>query len=87
MADFYQRVTRIQLARKNGYGHEAVGTLGRSHYTRAVPDRRSVAGPVLLLLVCFFLLSVFLYSRIGTEFSIQRAVSLMAGEAVDTIGG
>ncbi|MGV8987518.1 MAG: hypothetical protein ACOH2H_14695 [Cypionkella sp.] len=87
IGDFYNRVARIERARKKGYGFEAAGTLGRSHYARPVPRRRSAVGPVLFLLACGFLLKGTMYSQVGPDLYNQRVSALMAGEGIDRVGG
>ncbi len=87
MTDFYGRVARIQKARSKGYGFEAPGTLGRSHYVQAKGRRRGVLGPVLFLLVCAFLLKGMTYHAVGTASYNERVASLQAGEGIERIGG
>lgn len=85
--DFYKRVARIERARKTGFGFEAAGTLGRSYYTQSTPQRRSILGPVLFLLVCGFLFKGVMYSQVGPELYNQRVSDLMAGEGIERVGG
>ena len=87
LTNFFGRVARIQKARAKEYGFDATGTLGRSHYSRPAPRRRSVVGPVLFLLVCGFLLKGVMYQQIGAETYSKRVANLMDGERVDRVGG
>ena len=87
MTDFYGRVARIQKARAKGYGFEASGTLGRSHYFKASYRRRSVLGPLVFLLLCGFLLKGVMYQQIGAETYYARVTALRAGAGVDRVGG
>ena len=87
IGDFNNRVDRIQRARKDGYGHEAAGTLGRSHYTKPAPLRRSIVRPMLFTLACFFLFKGMIYSQSGAELYNQRAADLMASEGIDWVAG
>lgn len=87
LTDFYGRVARIQKARAKGYGFEAPGTLGRSHYTRPAGRRRSILGPVLFLLICAFLLKGIIYNGIGATSYNERVAALQAGEGIERVGG
>ena len=87
LTDFYGRVARIRKARSKGYGFEAPGTLGRSHYVQANAKRRSMIGPVLFLLICAVLLKGMIYHAVGTAAYNERVASLQAGEGIERIGG
>lgn len=87
LTDFYGRVSRIQRARAKGYGFEAPGTLGRSHYHRPQAKRRSILGPVVFLVLCAFLLKAVIYNNVGPDSYNERVASLMAGQGFDPIGG
>ena len=87
MSDFYGRVARIRQARAKGHGFEASGTLGRSHYPKQAPKRRSIVGPVLFLFVCGFLLKGVMYQQIGAHIYTTRVADLMTGQGVDRVGG
>ena len=87
ISDFHRRVARIERARKKGYGFEAAGTLGRSHYAQPAPQRRAILGPILFLLVCGFMLKGVMYSQVGSDLYNQRVSALMAGKGIDRIGG
>ncbi len=86
-ADFYRRVARIQKMRAEGYGFEAVGTLGRSFYHRPSAQRRSVMGPIMFVLACVFLMKGLMYHEVGSQSYNARVASLTAGNAVDHVGG
>ncbi|MEO6299714.1 MAG: hypothetical protein ABIV25_11760 [Paracoccaceae bacterium] len=87
LTDFRGRVTRIQKAHAKGYGFEAPGTLGRSHYHHPQTKRRSIVGPILFLLICAFLTKGAIYHEVGAESYNSRAAALMAGQGFDRIGG
>lgn len=87
IGDFYKRVARIERARKKGFGLEASGTLGRSHYAPTAPRRSSILGPVLFVLLCGFLLKGVIYSQVGPELYNQRVAALLAGDGIDRVGG
>lgn len=90
IAEFYNRVDRIQKARANGLGFEAEGTLGRSFYTRK-SRRMRIKIPFLRQIVAIVICStamkaVFLY-QLGAESYNDRVAKLMAGEGFDRLGG
>ncbi len=87
MADFYNRVAKIQKARAKGYGFEAPGTLGRSYYAKPAPQRRSFLAPVLFLVLCGFMLKGAMLNQIGSDLYKSRVQSLMAGQGLDRAGG
>ncbi len=87
LTDFYGRVARIQRAHVKGYGFEAPGTLGRSHYYRPQAKRRSVIAPVLFLVVSGFLLKAAIYHTVGAQSYNDRVTALMAGQGIDSVGG
>ena len=87
IGDFYKRVARIQRERKKGFGFEASGTLGRSHYASAKPRRTPILGPLLFIVICGFLAKSVMYSQVGPELYNQRVAALMAGDGLDRVGG
>ncbi|MEO8241315.1 MAG: hypothetical protein ABI832_03330 [bacterium] len=87
MTEFYGRVARIQKARSKGYGFEAPGTLGRSHYYRPQAQRRSIVGPILFLLLTAFLLKGVIYHSVGAQSYNDRVAALMAGDGIEKVGG
>lgn len=87
MTDFYGRVTRIQNARAKGHGFEAPGALGRSFYQREQPQRRSVAMPVLLVILCVLGMKGLIYQAIGAQTYDERVSGLMAGPGLEPLGG
>ena len=87
LSDFYGRVARIQQARTKGYGFEAAGTLGRSHYYRPQAKRRSLLWPVLFLVICAFLIKGAIYHNVGAQSFNDRVAALMAGDGIDRVGG
>jgi hypothetical protein len=87
MSDFYRRVDRLQKARAKGMGFEAPGALGRSYYNRGRAPRRSILGPILLLLVAVFLLKGIMIVEVGRAEYQARVGVLMAAEGVEHLGG
>lgn len=86
LRDFYDRVTRILRAHEKGYGFEAVGTLGRSHYTRRKALRIPVMGPVLVLVCGIVLLKAIIHQGLGAQDYQERVAALWAGGALDRAG-
>ncbi|WP_103332876.1 hypothetical protein [Pseudotabrizicola formosa] len=94
IAEFKTRIARIHKAHANGHGFEAEGTLGRSFYTRSHPRyrrRRRLQVPVLrplLIAVCVgTLMKAGLLYQLGSVAYGERVADLMAGQAVDRLGG
>lgn len=91
IAEFNQRVAKIEKARSKGYGFEAEGTLGRSHYTRRRTSGYRVGFPFLrpalsLLLGGTILKAIFLVN-LGTAAYETRVERLLEGQGFDRIGG
>lgn len=85
--DFYERVGRLKEAHAQGYGFEAVGVLGRSHYRRPVRTNRMK----LMLPVVFFLMAAFgvkgtIHFFVGGQTYGDRVASLQQGEGFDKLG-
>ncbi len=87
LADFYSRVARFERARSNGYGFDAPGTLGRSHFVRKSRHRRALLGPLFLVLVAAIGLKGAILQSVGYESYTLRVERLMAGEGFDRMGG
>jgi hypothetical protein len=87
LQDFYSRIARVEAAHARGFGFEAQGLLGRSHYNR--PDRRRmpILKPLLVTILCVTTLKATILQQIGTETYAARVVELTSGEGVDRIGG
>lgn len=85
--DFYGRVARIQKARAKGYGFEAEGALGRSYYYRPSPKRRSIAGPILMIILCGIGMKSAVHYQVGDMVYEARVERLMAGEGFERLGG
>ena len=87
LRDFYGRITRIEQARTDGYGFEAPGTLGMSHY-RVVERRRiPILGPLFLAVLMALTLKGAIHYKVGAATYDQRVESLMAGKSFDRFGG
>jgi hypothetical protein len=87
LVDFYSRVARFERARSKGYGFDAAGTLGRSHFTRKTHSRRAILGPILLMAVCAFGLKGALLHSVGEQSYNIRVERLQAGQGFDPMGG
>lgn len=86
LAEFYARAARIEQARAAGYGFEAEGSLGRSHYRK--PQRRRVRplGPVLVLILCFIALKVALLGQVGPAAYQARLGTMQAQGGLAALG-
>lgn len=86
LVDFYGRVARIENARALGFGFEADGTLGRSHYSRPIKRNRSLLRPVVFVLAaCWILKGMILYT-IGEQTYVDRVARLETGQDFDRLG-
>ncbi|WP_149141088.1 hypothetical protein [Gemmobacter caeruleus] len=79
--EFYARVARIEKARAMGYGFEAEGTLGRSHYHRPTRRRPRILAPLLFATLSFFCLKGALHHQIGHDTYVQRLELMQASES------
>lgn len=85
--DFYERVGRLKQAHAQGYGHEAVGVLGRSHYRRPVrKNRLKVLLPVLFFAVSAFAVKGAIHYFVGAQTYESRIEQLQQGEGFDKLG-
>lgn len=84
--DFQQRVTRIERAHVSGLGFEAVGTLGRSHYTRRKGWRVPLMGPVLVLMALITLLKALIHVRLGGDLYQVRVDAMWSGQGLEWLG-
>lgn len=87
LSDFYDRVARIEKAHARGFGFEAEGTLGRSHYVKPMRrSRRLLVAPLVLLLCSGVLLKAVLLWRVGVPHYQSRIELLMQQEGLDRLG-
>jgi len=86
LADFYGRIARIERMRAKGYGFEANGTLGRSHYLRPVRQRRPLLRVLIFAFVCVFGLKGAILYNVGPESYEARVARLQGGEDFDKLG-
>ena len=86
LVDFYGRVARIERARAKGYGFEANGTLGRSHYLRPARQRRPLLRVLIFAFVCVFGLKGAILYNIGPESYEARIDRLETGKEFDRLG-
>ena len=86
LVDFYNNVARFEKKRANGYGFDAAGTLGRSHFQKT-PKRRSWLMPTIMVLCAGIGLKGMIYQSVGAKAYDQRVQALMVGEGFDRLGG
>lgn len=85
--DFYERVGRLNKAHAQGFGFEAVGVLGRSHYYRpARKNRFKLVLPVIFILMAGFTLKGAIYYFVGAQTYEGRVADLQNGEGFDKLG-
>lgn len=87
LVDFYSRVARFERARAQGYGFDALGALGRSHFARRERPRRAIIGPLLMVALCAFGLKGAIFQTVGANSYNLRVDALKAGEGFDRMGG
>ncbi len=90
IAEFTNRIARIEKARAKGFGFEAEGTLGRSFYSRRASRRKldfPVFRPVFTALFLGVALKSSLLFQLGTEAYETRVDSLLQGQGFDRVGG
>lgn len=88
--EFYSRIAKIEKAREKGFGFEAEGTLGRSHYTRRSRRFRiriPLLRPAVALLIAATVVKAIFLHQLGTEVYNERVAKLKAGEGIDRLGG
>ena len=86
LANFYGRIARIERAHARGYGFEANGTLGRSHYFRPVRQRRPLLRVLIFVLVCAFGMKGVILHNVGPQSYDARVARLAAGQEFDKLG-
>lgn len=87
MNEFYSRVGRIEQAHAQGFGFEAEGTLGRSHYRR-LPVRRRPIFRVGVFLFCFcFGMKGAVHYHLGAEGYDRRIATIEARGGFDAVQG
>jgi hypothetical protein len=86
LRDFYGRVARIEQAHAKGFGFEASGALGRSHYRQRRGMPLASAGPVLVLVLGLVGLKAMIHSSLGAGNYEQRVEALWQGGPVDRLG-
>jgi hypothetical protein len=87
MRDFYGRVGRIEDMHRKGYGFEADGTLGMSHFrTRQKTRRVGWLMPLALVLGTVVMIKAAVLANIGPEAYTDRVARLSSGSRADKIG-
>lgn len=85
--DFYERVGRLKTAHAQGYGFEATGVLGRSHFRRPLrKNRLKLVMPVVVLLSAGFALKGVIHYFVGASSYDSRVASLQQGKGFDKLG-
>jgi len=85
--DFYERVGRLKVAHAEGYGFEAVGVLGRSHYRKPVrKNRMKLVFPVVFFLMAAFGVKGSIHFFVGGQTYDSRVASMQQGEGFDKLG-
>ena len=87
LVDFYSNVARFEKMRAKGYGFDAAGTLGRSHFNPSTRKRRSYLFPIVMVLCAGFGLKGMIYQSVGAKSYDQRVQALQVGEGFDRLGG
>jgi hypothetical protein len=91
ISEFNHRIAKIEKARSKGYGFEAAGTLGRSHYTRRRTKAMRMSFPFLrpglTLLAGGTILKAIFLVNLGAAAYTTRVERLLDGEGFDRIGG
>lgn len=87
LAEFYARVARFEKERSQGFGHEALGTLGRKATRVRSKSRKSFVFPLLLVGLGAFGLKGAILHSVGVEAYQSRVDRLNAGEGFDRLGG
>ena len=83
---FVKRLKRVERLNRRGGGFEAVGTLGRSHYTRSRRRSRSIWGPVIIAALAFLILKSLMVQQMGALAYEQRIADLKTGTTVEQVG-
>ena len=88
LIDFYDRVGRLQKAHASGQGFEAVGTLGRSYYTRRQRGRRRMGWilPLFFVAAAVFGLKATIHYHVGDQTYQDRLTVMRQGEGFDRLG-
>ncbi len=88
LVNFYSQVARYEKAHAKGYGHEAIGTLGRSvTYGLAKPRRRVRVLPLVFVAFAAFGLKATILHHVGAGEYQARVERLQAGAGFDRLGG
>lgn len=87
LVDFYSNVARFEKARAKGYGFDAAGTLGRSHFQKSARKRHSFILPLVMVVLVGVGLKGAIYQSVGAASYNQRVDALMVGEGFDRLGG
>ena len=86
LRDFYGRIARIEAMSRLGYGFEAAGTLGRSHYQQPRRRRRPVLGPVLIICASVIFIKALIHQGVGAASYEARVEQLWQAEGVEVLG-
>ena len=87
LIDFYGRIARIETARRNGFGFEAAGTLGRYHYHRTPKKRLPLLAPALFIALSVIGMKGTILHSVGEASYNDRIAALMSSGGIDRLGG
>ncbi|GGE04670.1 hypothetical protein SAMN05421774_101784 [Gemmobacter megaterium] len=86
LLDFNRRVRRLEKAHLDGYGFEAIGTLGRSHYRAPRRLRLPVMGPVLMLFGLVVVMKGAIQAQLGPDLYQAKVDLLWQGSLLEQLG-
>lgn len=86
LMDFNRRVRRIEKAHVDGYGFEAAGALGRSHYRPRKRLRLPLTGPLLMVVALVVVLKAAIQMQLGPELYQSKVDRLWQGNLVERTG-
>lgn len=87
MADFYDRVNRFERMRRQGYGFEAPGALGRSYYAAKAKPRQNWLGAAFMAVLVVFVIKAGIFYAVGAQSYQDRVDRLLAADGIDRAGG
>lgn len=86
LMDFNRRVRRLEKAHVEGYGFEAAGTLGRSHYRPRKRLRLPLTGPLLMVVALVVVLKGAIQLHLGADLYQTRVDRLWQGSLLEQVG-
>lgn len=86
LRDFHKRTARLEKAYAKGYGFEAAGTLGRSHYRQRRRLRFGFIMPLVVLCGALLVLKSAMALRLDAEVYADRVETLRHGTVLEQAG-